>query len=273
MNSAKALFLDTATQIARHWYADSKREEIAGQLANRNLYCSRYVQCQYKATLLNAIIGLHNLLLRHKDLFKALQESTLYENKDVAGLSLTKAVQERISRVGLQIAQQYKRYDEQIGRLRFYIEDAWEALFSSNLKMPLIDETGCLYAYNAPEAGVSGAYKPVEVSCTIREPKGCQIEEFWSKHRIQLQVLADMDIEGIEAEPKDVAELRKVKQHATRAFSGESAHGQRCTVHLSDAVICIEATHCREDVAVHSINKKHFRPLAEVLGVDSEPKE
>ncbi len=56
-------------------------------------------------------------------------------------------------------------------------------------------------------------------------------------------------------------------------MEGEPAHGRKCTVYLSDAVICIESTHCPEPVAVHSINKKHFRPLGEVLGVDWEPKD
>jgi hypothetical protein len=272
-NNVKAVFLDTATQIARHWYADSKRMEIAEQLANRNLYCSRYVQCQYKATLLNAIIALHNLLLRHKNLIKALQESKLYERRDVAGVTLTKAVQDRVSLVGLQIARRYGRYEEQIDRLRFLIEDAWEAMFNSRLKMPLIDETACLYADEAPMAGMSGAYQPIEASCTLREPQSCQIDDFWNKNRLHLQMLAGIDPASIEVVPKDLGELQKVKLHAGRVLSGESARGQRCAVHLSDAVICIETIHCPEDVAMHSINKKHFRPLGKVLGIECEPKD
>ena len=269
----KGLFLDTATQIARHWHADSERERIAEDTKGRNLYCSLYVQCQYKATLLNAIIGLHNLLLRFKDLMKALQESKSYQNKDVAVVILTKGMQERINMVGLAIARHYEEYDEQIDRFRFLIEDAWEAMFASHLTMPLVDETLCVYAKNTPEQGVSGAYEPVNVSCTIKDPHSCGIVEFWNNHRVQLQILADMEIDSITAEPKDKKELERVKAHAGIIAKGKTSHGQRCTVHLSDAIICLEGTHCPEEVAVHSTNKKHFGPIAELIGIDCEPKD
>ena len=89
----KGLFLDTATQIARHWHGDSKREEVRSQLEGRNLYCSLYVKCQYQATLLHSSIGLYNLLIRFNDLGRALRESSNYENKEIARINLTQNVQ------------------------------------------------------------------------------------------------------------------------------------------------------------------------------------
>lgn len=272
MEQQKNLFLDTATQIARHWHCDTERKAIEGQLSGCKLYSSKYVLSQYKATLLNAIIALYNLLLRYKDIHKAIQESKYYANKDKAGVSsLTPGMQERISEVGLCLARKYTAYEDQIERLELWIEDVWEALFISNLEEPLIDETGCCYANDAPVKGVSGCYRPVNTSCNLREPKACGILGFWEKHKVQLEVLRDMVIDDIVAEPKDKEKLRRVKEAAGWIFGGKSAQGQRCTVHLSDAVICTEATHTPPPSAVHSINKKDFRPLAEMLGIESVP--
>jgi hypothetical protein len=80
-----------------------------------------------------------------------------------------------------------------------------------------------------------------------------------------------MDINSIESEPKDAKKLTNVKEHAEAITKNDSPYGKRCTVFLSDAVICIEATHCPEPVAVHSINRKHFLPLGEVLGIECKP--
>ncbi len=268
----KALFLDTTTQIARHWHGDTEREEIRRQLKGSNLYCSVYVKRQYKATLLLAAIGLYNLLIRFNDLARALRESDNYRSAQIAGIRLTQNVQKRIQQVGHWMLE-YRDYEEQKLRLEDLIEDVWEELFNEALETPLIDETGCHYAEGVSEMGASGAYNPIEVSCTLREPPECKIQEFWGNHRIQLELLANMDINSIEAEPKDTYELQKVKDHAKQIIQGKSSHGQRCTVHLSDAIICLESTHCPETVAVHSTNKKHFRPLCEMLGVVSEPKD
>ncbi len=268
------LFLDTATQIKRDWGSPSVREEIEGQLADSSLYCSHYVKCQYKATLLNSIIGLHNLLLRTRDMNKALLESKVYKNKDIAGVHLTKGVQERMDEVGHWIVINYKSFEEQKQRLEDLIEDAWETMFNRGLKYPLINETNCLYAKDAPRLGVSGAYEPIEITCTKSTPQKCAIGNFWSEHRFYLEFLSNMGIDSIETVPKDVKEeLERVKEHAQQISDGESPHGKRCTVFLSDAIICLESTHCPEKVSVHSINKKHFRPLCEVLGLESEPKD
>jgi len=266
------LFLDTATQIARHWHSDSEREKLKKQLNGRNLYCSVYVKRQYKSTLLLAAIGLYNLLIRFKDLKRALRESDHYKSSEIAGIRLKPNVQKRIQQIGHWMLE-YRDFDDQKRRLASLIEDEWEGQFHYRVKEPLIDETGCRYANGEPEIGTSGAYNPIKVSCTKDNPLDCNVEDFWDKHRIQLEVLAKMDIDSIEAEPKDTNELQKVKDHARKIIRGESSHGQRCTVYLSDAIICLESTHCPEAVAVHSINKKHFRPLGEVIGIECEPKD
>lgn len=268
----KGLLLDTATQIARHWHSDSEREEIKGQLNGRNLYCSVYVKRQYKATLLVAAIGLYNLLIRFKDLKRALRESDHYKSSEIAGIKLKPNVQKRIQQIGHWMLE-YRDFDDQKLRLEDLIEDEWEGQFHYRLKEPLIDETACKYADGEPEIGASGAYNPIIVSCTKKNPLDCNIEEFWERHRIQLEVLSRMDIHSIKAELKDTSELENIKNHTQEIIKGDSPHGQRCTIHLSDAIICIEGTHCPETVAVHSINKKHFRPLGEVLGVECEPKD
>jgi hypothetical protein len=268
----KGLFLDTATQFARHWHSDSKRKEIEKQLNGRNLYCSIYVKRQYKAAFLLPAIGLYNLLIHFKDLKIALRESDNYKSAEIAGIKLTPNVQRRIQQIGHWMLE-YRDLEEQKLRLEDLIECVWEEHFHYRLKEPLIDETGCKYADGEPEIGTSGAYNPIKVSCTKDTPLDCKINDFWDKHQIQLEALVKMNIDSIKAEPKDTEELHKVKDNALAITQGDSPHGQRCTVFLSDAIIALESMHCPESVAVHSINKKHFRPLGEVLGIEGEPKD
>lgn len=267
-----ALFLDTATQFARHWHADSEREELRRQLGGRNLYCSRYVECQYKAVLLNSAIALFNLLKRFKDLKRALRESTCYQNADIAGLRLSRGVQTRIAQIAGWMLE-FCDHDEQAQRLEDLIEDVWETQFYQGLERPLIDKTGCVYAKETPEVGESGAYNPVRVSCTLKDPPVCGIRSFWEDHSAYLELLCEMTPESIKAEPKDVNELEKVKTSAQEVRKGKAPCGNRCTVYLSDGIICLESTHCPEDAAMHSINKKHFRPLCEILGIEPEPRD
>lgn len=271
MANKNDLFLDTSTQVARHWHSPPECEEIYDQLKGLDLYCSQYVKCQYKATLLASLIKLHNLRLRSQDLLEAIQKATEGKYTKEAGGKLTGGVLALIVDIAYWISRHYKTYTEQVERLRDLIEDGWETIFNDGLELPLIDETGCVYAEGDPVLGESGAYRPIKVSCTISRPAECRIREFWDKHRIHLEVLTNMNPNSIEAEPKDTKELEKVKEHAKQIMRGEPPHGQRCTVHLSDAIICLESTHCPVAVAVHSTNKKHFRPLGEMLGVESEP--
>jgi hypothetical protein len=266
----RALFLDTATQVARHWHADSERQELGRQLGDRKLYCSRYVGCQYRAVLLNSAVALFNLLIHFRDLKRALRESTHYQNAEVAQIPLTSGVQKRIEQIGLWMLE-FCSYEEQVQRLQDLIEDVWETQFHQGVELPLIDETGCLYVTDPPEAGESGGYNPAKVWCTLADPQPCRIEQFWESHRTDLELLANMDVDAIKAQPKDTQELEKVKEAARRVRGGKPPRGRCCMVDLSDAIICLESTHCPEAVAVHSTNKKHFRPLCEILGVESEP--
>ena len=267
----KNLFLDTATQIARHWHSEPTRTEIQGQLHGRRLYCSRYVKCQYKATQLNSIIYLHNLLLKSEDLLQAIQKAKEWRFAEEAGGQLSPAVLPRIVDIAYWISREYKTYEEQVDALRDLIEDAWETLFHDGIELPLIDETGCIYAEGHPKMGVSEAYEPIKVSCSQKDPPECRIEEFWENHRDEAGVLADMDIDSIKAMPKDTRFLGEVKKCAGRVRGSPSPWGNTCTFYLSDVIVCLESKHCREPASVHSTNKKHFRPLCEVLGLKCEP--
>ena len=271
MNGQRSLFLDTATQISRQWHSQPTREEVSEQLAASRLSCSRYVKCQYKTTLLDSLIKLHNLRLRSADFLEAIQKATEGRYSEAAGGKLTPGVLVRVVDVAYWISRQYETFDEQVGKLRDLIEDGWEVLFEDGLELPLIDETACVYADGDPERGDSGAYKPIRISCRKDKPPACGIGQFWKNHAIQLEALAKMDIGAIEAKSKDAKELQSIKEHAQAIASNDSPYGRRCTIALSDAVICIEATHCPKPAAVHSINRKHFMPLGEVLGIECKP--
>jgi len=274
MTNQKCLFLDTATQIARQWHSSPTRYEISQQIRKCKLYCSRYVKCQYKATLLDSLIKLHNLSLRSGDLHEAIQKVTEGRYSEEAGGKLTAGILARVVDIAYWISRECKTFDEQIGRFKDLIEGGWEVFFEDGLELPLIDETACLYAEGDPQIGESGAYKPIRVSCRKDEPPECKIQQFWDKNRIQLEALARIDIDSIETMKKDISELNCIKENAQAITKNDSPHGRRCTQFLSDAIICIESTHCPEQpVAIHSINRKHFWPLGEILGIECEPKD
>ncbi len=274
MSNHKCLFLDTATQIARQWHSKPTRSEICQQLENCKLYCSRYVKCQYKATLLNSLIKIHNLSLRSGDLLEAIQKVTEGRYSKEAGGKLTPGVLAHVVNIAHWISRECKTFEKQIGRFKDLIEGGWEVFFEDGLELPLIDETACLYVEGDPQIGESGAYKPIRVSCSKDKPHECKIQQFWDNHRIQLEVLANIDIDSIKAKKKDNRELKFIKENTQAITKNESPHGKRCTQFLSDAIICIESTHCPEQpVAVHSINRKHFWPLGEMLGIECEPKD
>ncbi len=269
----KSLFLDTATQVARHWHSEAERSEIEQQLHGRRLYCSRYVKCQYKVTLLNSIIHLHNLLLRSKDLQQAEQKATEGRFSGEAGGRLTPGDLSRIVSIAFWISRQCKTYEEQLDALRDLIEDTWETLFHYRIESPLVDATGCMYAEGYPKMGVSGAYDPIRAFCNQKSPPECRIGEFWQNHRDELSLLATMDVDSITVKRKDTRVLREVKASSGELRDGKSPYGNTCRDCLSDAIICIESQHCPEPVNVHSINRKHFEPLGKVLGVMAEPSE
>jgi hypothetical protein len=270
-NGKKSLFLDTTTQIARHWHSKETQDETKGQLYGRKLYCSRYIKCQYKGTLLNSIIYLHNLLLKSDDLQQAQQKATEGRFSKEACGRLTPGVLSRIVDIAYWISRWYKTYEEQVDGLRDLIEDAWETLFHYRIELPLVDETGCMYAEGHPKMGVSGAYEPINISCAQKDPPECRIKKFWENHRAKLDVLEDMDVDSIETTPKDTKGLNEVKEYAGRIRENNSPHGKTCTFYLSDAIICLESEHCPEPANVHSTNKKHFGPLCEVLELICEP--
>lgn len=273
MGNKKGLFLDTATQIARHWHSPPECKEIQQQLEGANLYCSRYVKCQYKAKLLASMIYLYNLCRLSPDLLAAIQKATEGKYSKEAGGSLTAGKLALIVDIAYWVSRQYKSYATQIQRLEVLIEDRWETTFYDGLELPLVDETGCVYAEGEPERGSSGAFKPMAISCRKDTPPDCRIKKFWDIHRNELEALANMDIDSIKARPMDRKNLQSVKDYASAIISDGIPYGERCTVHLSDSIICLESKHCPEPSAVHSTNKKHFRSLGEVLGVEWEPKD
>lgn len=272
MVARKNIFLDTSTQIVRHWHSKEASKETNEQLQGHKLYCSHYVKCQYKATLLNSAIKLHNLLLRSQNILEAIQKSTEGRFSQEAGGRLTPGVMVLIADVGYWMSQQCDTSEAQIQRLEDLIEDGWESLFEDGIELPLLDETSCAYTEGAPKQGQSGAFEPIRASCRKDRPPNCDIQHFWETHQDELGSLGSIDSQSIKATPKDNQELQRIKDNAQSVAQGDVPHGTRCTRCLSDAVICIEAKGCPEPFAVHSTNKKHFRPICEVLDIESEPK-
>lgn len=92
----ESAFLDTSTQIARHFEQKGIRTAIEKELAGRGLHCSAYVLQEYKRTLVNSCVALHNLLLNSKDLNEALERSEYFQQNQVSLVALSERVRRRI---------------------------------------------------------------------------------------------------------------------------------------------------------------------------------
>jgi len=270
MKQVDAYFLDTSSQVSRDWDLPEFQEAIVADLSGKRLYCSRYVRMQYKATLLNALIVLHNLLVDSEDPVDALQRSDrrmeLRRAKGRGTPREGKLVRDAGCRLLRMYPSRYRTKEEILDSLQELIEGGWEDLFEHDLGTPLCDETGCARAAGAPVRDDLGYYEPVNAACNLRQPQDCGIRDFWNRHGLDLVALAESDVSDLPPS-KARKQMSSIAEGAARIQEGESPQGKRCSVDMSDAVIAIESRHTPEPAAVHTLDGD-FAPIGKALNID-----
>lgn len=64
-------FLDTSTQISRHWADEQISRKVRADLLGRKLRSSIYVEREYRCRVLNSLINLHTFVTASKDVQEA----------------------------------------------------------------------------------------------------------------------------------------------------------------------------------------------------------
>lgn len=272
MNRSNAFFLDTSSQIARHWDLPEIQEEIQAELADNPLYCCVYVLQQYKATLLNALIVLYDLLRYTDSVTEAMARSERPEWRRRAFGTGKEAEGKRIRQAAHCFFRMHPdklpTKQEVLERLEKWIEDGWEDFFFDGFHdTELVDTTGCTRAADAPKRSPEGYYFPVDATCNKEDPRDCKIREFWENNKEDLRKLSKIDYNSL-PRGKVKAQMQKLQEHAGKILESEkeTRQGQRCSVHMSDAIITIESRCTSELSTVHTTDND-FEPIGKCLNV------
>lgn len=272
MNKSKAFFLDTSTQIWRHWDLPEIQKEIQTELSDKPLYCCIYVLQQYKATLLNALIVLYDLARGSDDLIEVMARSERWELlREAFGKGREgegKLIRQGACRLFRMHPDTLPTKQEVLEVLEKWIEDGWEDFFFDGFHdTELVDTTGCTRAADAPKRSPEGYYFPVDATCNKEDPRDCKIREFWENNKEDLRKLSKIDYNSL-PRGKVKAQMQKLQEHAGKILESEkeSRQGQRCSVHMSDAIITIESCCTSEPSIVHTTDND-FEPIGKCLDV------
>jgi hypothetical protein len=116
----------------------------------------------------------------------------------------------------------------------------------------VLDGTGCCLCHSHPTKDEQGVYR-FRKSCTLEEPRPCQIDHFWNNRESMLRAIG-----------KQTSTVpTPIREAAKEVIAGKPPRGQRCWVHLSDAVIACESPPGSE---LSTTNLKDFQPLANAIG-------
>lgn len=238
---AKTYFLDTSTQISRHWAEGAVREQVRLDLSNGKLCCSTYVESQYRCRILNALVTLHILITNSSDLDEARARVEKCRDQGIVD-SIIVATARRL----------FNRYNSRKPLLRYLsrmIEVDWENYFYDGVPKDLSDMTKCKRGMQTIQRKAA-YYLPLPTCC----PDDCGICDFWKTKTADLTQLAQMDASrlGKAEDPKETVTL--IQDEAEAAISGKRPHGDACHV-LSDAVISIEARDAYPEAEIHTMDR------------------
>jgi len=248
----KAYFLDTSTQIARHWHDPDTRQTIHQDLVGRSLRCSVYVEHQYKVLVLNAFISIHTLVENSSTLDEA--RNRLENRKDLVGDDLIYAIFRRFFN-------KYQRKEILARRLKKTIKSDWQRYFYDTVPRALCDLTGCTQSGDSPRE--HGKYfLAIDKRCY----KDCRIAEFWLSKSDDLDALANIDLSGFSrvTDPKNT--MSNIKQQAQEIANGASPYGDSCKKIMDDTIIAIEARDSYPGITVHSMDSD-FELLSTPLSI------
>ena len=233
-NSDDSYFLDTSTQIARHWEDDPIKEKVHADLHGKKLRCSIYVERQYRCRVIDTFIKIHVFVKASLDVEEA--EERLERAKDQIALD------DLFYNVAKRLFRKYNSKKPLLTRLERLIEADWENHFYDSLPRPLANFTDCTRGADAPKCD-RGYYVNIPKSC----PENCKIREFWETKETDLRNLAGMNI----TDPKGT--MPKMRAQAAAIIQGEDPHGDICN-DLSDAVISIGARDGYPGITIHTLD-------------------
>jgi len=243
-------FLDTSTQIYKHWEDPKIKLFLSKELSKKYCYSSVYVKNEYKYRILNDSITAYNTIVSTDTLEEA--ESRL--NATMGPDSLRYKVFKRYFR-DLQSKEKVLKRIEQL------IESTWEKHFGTYIKSELFDLIECKYAQNGPSKR-GKFYLDIKDIC----PSNCNICGFLSTRHSDLKLLNDIDTSKLDRMNDPKGSLQKFKTVSMSILGGTSPHGNPCKKEISDAVISIEAKASDPTIILHSMDSD-FKLLGEVLNI------
>lgn len=243
-------FLDTSTQISRHWADEQIGRKVRADLLGRSLRCSIYVEREYRYRVLNALISVH--------IFVATSESIPEAKERLEKCKDKIAIDDLVFNTGKRLLEKYHSKKPLMRYLRKLIEVDWENFFYDAVSRSLCDMTNCTRGADAPKYE-QGYYFTIPSKC----PNNCKICDFWRSKQKDLKNLATIDSATFTKTDDPKRTLGKVQQEAKAIVGGKSPHGDPCRV-LSDAMISIEARDSYPGITIHSMDYD-FEVLKNIL--------
>lgn len=248
MSKKLPLFLETTIHGDKIFGEKALQEKIQENLTGRRVCTSEFVLNEFKNTFLKSAIFYHELLVDSPSTHRALDRATRYSER----------VHKRITKIFAKLCDEAgHNKDTVLERLEMLIEDGFMPEFFINAEEPIINETECMWVGGEP-VRTGNRYK-LEVYCRKNKPPSCGIESFWNKHKKELDLLSESEIFSRTSD-KQLSKLCEVAKKIKDKT--DSPYGQNCHIHLSDAVIAVEAM---KGSHIYTTNKKHFEPICKVL--------
>ena len=150
MDNKNHFFLDTSTQIKRHWTDEDTKTKVRADLSGRKLRCSIYVEREYRCKVLNTIITIYNFVTKFEDMGKAKERTEKLKDNHIFDDLVYNAIKPLFER--------FNSKKPIIKRLKDLIDGAWENFFYDAVPKALCDMTNCTRGAEAPQKLDSGYY-------------------------------------------------------------------------------------------------------------------
>lgn len=244
-------FLDTSTQINRHWANEETNKKVRADLFGKKLSCSIYVEREYRCKILNTLITTHNILTKFDDIEAAKQRTEK--------LKLEGIFDDLVYNVIVRLFERFQSKKPIIRRLKDLIKGAWENFFYDAVSRSLCDMTNCTRGADAPQLLDHGYYLEISKKC----PQNCKICEFWQAKQTDLQRLAETETSMFTQTNDPKGTMTSIQNEAQSILDGKSPHGAPCRT-VSDAVISIEARDSYPGITIHTMDND-FELLKNIL--------
>ena len=244
-----AFFLDTSTQIYKHWEDDKIKLFLSRKLSQKNCYSSLYVKNEYKYRILNDSVEVYNTIVSSDTLREA--ESRLNATKGPDSLPY---------RVFKRYFRDLKTKVRVLKRIEQLIESTWKHHFGTYIKSQLFDLIECKHAQNDPS-------KRGKFYIDIREPcpSDCKIVEFLTTRHSDLKLLNNINTSKLDSASDPYGILQKSQKISGEILNGASPHGDRCKA-ISDSIISIEARDSHPSIIIFSMDSD-LKLLCKVLNI------